>query len=253
MKLSHQSRMFLEDLRLYLVSTGKNEEEIEDIVSELNDHLVQAEKEEKDVNDLIGQSPKEYMKQLSSEMRIDLRALYKNCLLISIGALAIIIFGDVMRDGIDYSMIELIGYPIILLVFIGLTSVTFRHLATSRKNKVVEWTLLGTLGSVPMALFIPIIYLDHIYKSPSVTFNVAWNSIAAVVAVFIFIGLAVWSKTWITIIIPVLLFLPDLIVRSTSLQESTKIIFSSTLLFIGIGMYLLIVWRRENKYEITGK
>ncbi|MDP4553475.1 hypothetical protein Q9251_21720 [Alkalihalobacillus macyae] len=253
MNLSHQSREFLEDLRLYLVSCGKNEGEIVDIVSELKDHLVQAEKEGKDVNNLIGQFPKEYMKQLSNELRIDIKAIYKYSLLIMIGALAFIIFGDVIRGGIEYSMIELIGYPIILLMFIGITSVTFRHLATSRKNKVMEWTLLGTLGSVPIGLLIALIFLSEIYNTPSVTFNVAWNIIAAVVAILIFIGLAIWSKTWLTIIIPVLLFIPDLILRSTSFQESTKIIFSSTLVFIGMGIYLLIVGKRENKFEISGK
>lgn len=46
MKLSPESRKFIEDLRLYLFSTGKSDQEIEDIVAELEDHLWEAEKRE---------------------------------------------------------------------------------------------------------------------------------------------------------------------------------------------------------------
>jgi hypothetical protein len=39
MKLSRESRDFLENLRLYLFSSGKNEKEMEEIIEELEDHL----------------------------------------------------------------------------------------------------------------------------------------------------------------------------------------------------------------------
>lgn len=44
--LSSKSKSFLEDLRVYLFSSGKNSDGIESIVEELEVHLMEAEKKE---------------------------------------------------------------------------------------------------------------------------------------------------------------------------------------------------------------
>ena len=43
MELSDKSRKFIDDLRLYLFSSGKNDQEIKEITEELEDHLHEAE------------------------------------------------------------------------------------------------------------------------------------------------------------------------------------------------------------------
>ena len=40
MELSDKSRKFIDDLRLYLFSSGKNDQEIREIAEELEDHLM---------------------------------------------------------------------------------------------------------------------------------------------------------------------------------------------------------------------
>ena len=40
--LSKESRKFLGDLRVYLISSGKNEKETNEIIGELEDHLMEA-------------------------------------------------------------------------------------------------------------------------------------------------------------------------------------------------------------------
>ena len=68
MELSKKSRDFLDDLSVYLMSSGKSETEVKDIVSELEDHLLEAEQAGKDVDDVIGQSPKSYMQYIGRDI-----------------------------------------------------------------------------------------------------------------------------------------------------------------------------------------
>ncbi|MDI3412093.1 MULTISPECIES: hypothetical protein [Bacillus] len=82
LKLSDKSKLFLENLRLYLFSSGKNLDEIEEIVEELEVHLTEAEKSGKPIEKIIGKSPKEYMEMVSNEMVIDYRTWIKYICLI---------------------------------------------------------------------------------------------------------------------------------------------------------------------------
>ena len=99
-----------------------------------------------------------------------------------------------------------------------------------------------------MALFVGLLVLNKAYSTPTVVFTMTWNIIAAGFAIAVFIGMAIWSKTWVTIIIPALLFIPDLVLGAANVQETTKAILSSLVLFIGMAVYLLIVWRKEKLY-----
>ena|SRR5690625_3616153 len=88
-KLSEDSKEFLENLRVYLFSSGKNSEEIEEIeeiVEELQVHLSEAEKSGKPMEKIIGNSPKEYMEMISDEMVIDYRSWIKYIFLIIFGS-----------------------------------------------------------------------------------------------------------------------------------------------------------------------
>jgi len=53
LQLSKKSQEFIENLNLYLFSKGKNPDEIEDIVSELEVHLFEAEKKENPLKRLL--------------------------------------------------------------------------------------------------------------------------------------------------------------------------------------------------------
>ncbi|WP_163529505.1 DUF1129 family protein [Halobacillus ihumii] len=249
MTLSNQSREFLENLRLYLVSSGKNEEDIEDIVNELGDHLSEAEKQGKSVQDIVGQSPKEYMEQLGGEMRIDSKSIVKYGIFLLVGALSYILLGDVINGGVELSVMQAVGYPIIFCLFVGLIVGVFRNLASSQPGKIKQWTLLGILGIVPLLLLLCLIMLNEAYKTPTIQFSDAANILTAVIAVAVFIGMSLWSKTWILIIVPLFTFGPDLLLGETNLQESTQLVLSSLLMFAGIGSYVFYVYKKENRLQ----
>src|SRR5690625_6067575 len=73
LKLSNKSKEFLDNLRIYLFSSGKKSDEIDDIVEELEIHLHEAERNGKPIEKVIGKTPEAYMEMISDEMMIDYR------------------------------------------------------------------------------------------------------------------------------------------------------------------------------------
>ncbi|UOQ92127.1 hypothetical protein MUO14_16730 [Halobacillus shinanisalinarum] len=64
-------------------------------------------------------------------------------------------------------------------------------------------------------------------------FNAIGNIIAAAIAISI--GTAIWNGTWVSIILPLLLFGPELLMDLTDFQESTRVVVSSVLMFAGVA------------------
>ncbi|MCF6136613.1 HAAS domain-containing protein [Pseudalkalibacillus berkeleyi] len=254
MGLSKKSQDFLENLRLYLVTGGKKEHEIEEIISELEDHLTEAEMAGKDVEDIVEKSPKEYMQQLSNEISLDVPTVAKYGLLILLGAFSYIVFGDVLRGGIEYSFIQIIGYPLVILLNLGLVVATFRYIASSGAKKTKQWILFGMLGSVPILLFLAVLFLDQYINTTTIKFGTAGNIAAGILSLGVFIGMAIWSRTWVMILFPIFMFGPELVLKYSNFGEEAKLIGSSFIMFVLIGVYLLFVWRKElrkNKAETS--
>ncbi len=249
MYISAESQKFLENLRVYLFSSGKNEIEIDEIIGELEDHLCEAEKNGKNIDDIIGKSPKEYMNQVANEMHLDLKGLFKYISIIMIGAFAFILTGEAIRGVLEFSVIDLVGYPLIFFLYLFTTAVVFKYVSSRHLTKTKEWILLGIAGVVPVFLFMIQIYLNNAVNTPTYGFGTIGNMIAIGCAAIIFICIAVWSKSLTIIIIPVLLFLPEVIINLTTLQEQTKAILNATIPFALIGIYIFIFWNKEGIKE----
>src|SRR5699024_6564428 len=128
--LSQESKQFLENLRVYLFSSGKNWTETEEIIEELETHLMEAEQNSKSTERIIGKSPKEYMESLSEEMAIDYRMWMKYIVLIMLGMLSIDILPDVMEGGLSYSLLMLLGNIAIGVIFLTSVFTVFKYIAT---------------------------------------------------------------------------------------------------------------------------
>ena len=249
MHISKESQDFLDNLRVYLISSGKKEVEINEIIEELEDHLCEAEKNGKNIDDIIGKSPKEYMNQVASEMPLDLKGLVKYVPIIMIGAIAFVLTGKAIRGILEFSIIELVGYPLIFLLSLLTTAIVFRYVSSRQLSKMVEWFVFGITGILPVLLFIILIYIKNASNAPTFEFGVIGNIVAISCAIIIFISLSVWSKSSVLIVIPILLFLPEGIINLTTLQEQTKAILNAIIPFALIGIYLLIFINIE---RITG-
>lgn len=249
MKVSQESQNFLENLRLYLFSSGKSEKDIEDIIGELEDHLHEAEKKGKNVEDITGQTPKQYMEQLANELPIDVKGLLKYIPVIMLGGFSYVVIGDAIPEGLEYSLLELIGYPIIFILFLLITATAFKYVASTKISKTKEWLIFAIIGFTPISLFVALIYLNRFYETPSVQFGTAGNIIAVTFALMVFIAISIWSKTWISIILAIILFLPEILINSTNFQESTKLIVTGILVPVLVGIYMFIIIVKEKKTE----
>ncbi|SET74164.1 Uncharacterized membrane protein [Salinibacillus kushneri] len=239
------ARIFSKNLRVYLFSSGKNEHEIEKIISELEDHLMEAEKDGKDVEHLIGQSPKEYMEQLAGEMAFDLKGLLKYIPVLLIGVYAYILLGNAVQGGIEYSLLKVIGDLTIFIIMMTLFAGSFKYVASHTLSKTKERILFFLLGSIPVGLFVGLMFLDKTVDTPSIEFNPLGNAITIGLCILIFIAISIWSKTWVSIIVPAILYLPEVFLRMTPLDKEIQMIVSMVIMFGGLFLYFFLVNKQE--------
>lgn len=248
MKLSPESRKFIEDLRLYLFSTGKSDNEIEDIVAELEDHLWEAEKRGKSIIDIIGNSPKEYMEQFANEMKFDIKQWTGYGAMMILGVFAFVLMGDVINQDTDYSWFELIGYPLLTVCFLLLLMKTMKFLSGVRK-KSVGWIVLLLISAIQIGGFVLLIWLDNRYGETVIHFNSTGNIVLFCLSALIFIGGSIWSKSLVLIVIPIFLYLPEYVLMFTPLKEDLQMVISHLISLLGILIYLFFVNRKENRFE----
>ncbi|WP_176786433.1 hypothetical protein [Thermoactinomyces sp. DSM 45892] len=241
MVVSKESQDFLDDLTVYLYSSGKKEEEVKGIVEELKDHLHEAEKNGKRVDDIIGIKPKEYMEQLASEMPFDVRGWLKYLPIVFMGALAYTVMGDAIKGEIKYSLIECIGYPFIFLLYLFSISRLFKYTSSHKVSKWKEYILfLGVTAVIPTASFVALIFLGKSYSTMAIHLGETGNIVAIMLSILAFIGIAIWSKTWDAIMLPAILFLPDVLLKHTNLTAGTKDMLSLLLSTSGICLYAFL-------------
>lgn len=245
--LSKDSQDFLENLRLYLFSSGKKDGEINGIVEELEDHLIEAEKRGKSVQHIVGSSPKAYMKQLSDEMPFDFKWLSYFPVII-LGAFAFVLLENASNGGVQYSLLQVIGYPVAVLLLTLVYMKAFKFLASRGRSKVKNGMIFFLLGCTPIALFSGILLADKTYKTPTVVdLGTTGNIMAAIIAATIFIALAFWSKTWFIIVIPAMLLVPEILVGMTSFEKGTKGVMTLSIIIVVIATYYGFTMKRAKE------
>lgn len=244
-KLSKKSNDFLENLRVYLFSSGKNAKEINEIIEELEVHLIEAEKRGKSIEHIIGHSPKEYMDQISNEMAIDIKQWIKFIPIIIFGAFSITIVSDLLEGTLSYSLLEIFGFLSIAVLFLAGTSIAFRYISSKSLSPSKQFFILFMLSAFPMGLFMGLIFLNQAYATPVIEFGMFGTIMIGVLTFFFIIGISLWSKTWILPIVIAWLELPELLLRTTNMAEPTRLLVSTFLTFGGIAIYLAIANRKE--------
>ncbi len=247
LKISNRSKAFLEDLRLYLFSSGKNTDEIEEIVDELEVHLSEAEKSGKSIDKIIGKSPKEYMEMVSKEMKVDYRTWSKYICLIIFGSFSFTIFSDLMEGNLSYSVLEIIGHIVIGAIFIATIFTGFKYISTTNQSLKIQGLIFLIITLLPIALFIGLIYLNRSIDTPTVHFGNTASLIIGVIAGLFIIGMSLWAKSWVLIIIVALLTVPDYLLSLSSLESKTQLIVSPMITFAVVAIYFLVSIRLEKK------
>ncbi|WP_033541339.1 HAAS domain-containing protein [Planococcus sp. CAU13] len=252
MVLSKDSQEFIANLKLYLMTSGKKDSEIKEIAEELRGHLEDAESRGKSLATVTGGSPEAYMKNISSEMATDFYGLIKLMPMFILLVIAYFITGSAVRGDLSFSLLKLIAFPLIGGASIGAYIFAFRKMASKKWSKKKEFTIFVSIQLITVGLMSAVLLLDIFYFEPFYTPSREVMWIIAAIGVIIFIIGAIWSKTWITVILPLFLFGPDFIMSFMQVDEMTGLYVNMGVFvggFILFMLYLLIQNKKQNPHH----
>ena len=90
-----------------------------------------------------------------------------------------------------------------------------------------------------------VLLIDLLYPSPVIHFGTIGSILIGLLFLGFIIFFSVWAKTFILPVTLLALYLPELALSQTSLDEITQIVISMTATYSIIGVYLLIILKRE--------
>lgn len=245
MTLSTESTRFLEDLKVYLLASGKNEQATNEIVTELEDHLIEAEADGKSVRAITGESPADYIQSISKEMAFDPKEAFWLVLQVFLGASSFLYLQNLLNGTTTFSILLVGGFLLISIVYLTTLALLFRQdvLRDSERPRIM---LYGIHGSLHLLLIIGLLIVNGLVDSPKITLSpsVGWV-IGALLIVWIFV--TAWkTKTWILPIALFVFFVPQLLLLSLfDLSEITAVLVSYVLTSITITVTFI----RESKQD----
>ncbi|THE10350.1 hypothetical protein E1I69_19245 [Bacillus timonensis] len=249
--LSTKSQAFIDNLNMYLMMSGKNEQEIKELIEELMDHLTEAEKSGRSINDIIDQSPEQYMASLKQEMKTDYKSLLKFLPLFFIGVIAYFLIGPAIRGEFELNIIQVIGMPILAVLMLAVY-VYFLQNAGRKQYSKKKFFLGGVIASmIVTTLAILVIVVSTIFVKPFFVGGTTADIVVIVICSSTFVGTAIWSKMWFPIWIPAFLIIPDIFTRFTDWSVETILIISMVsfvLMFAVIILNILIQEKRKKRF-----
>ncbi|MGF3077141.1 DUF1129 family protein [Facklamia sp. P12955] len=243
-QLSKQSKEFLENLTVYLVSKGKETNEIEEIVSELEDHLIQAEGQGKPIEHIIGSSPKDYMRSIANEMLVDHRSAIKNIIGIMVASYSFIILPNLMRGEFSFSILEIMGHLVIAGAFIVAVLAAFRKIIPARLSDKMKYLVFAIISLVTIAAYVALYYVDSMTQTPIITLDSTVSLLIGSIMVLNLILLSIWSKTAVLLVTLLLITLPEYLLNLSPLPYELKQILTLIIMIGGFALYAWFVLKR---------
>ena len=241
--LSKEADKFLTEFRLEMMAHGKQDEAIDDMEAELEDHLIQAEQDGKSLEDVTGGSVKEYIKKISGEMpRVN--NIQKYVALFIIYLAGILTVPNLISGDFEWTLANLLYYVEIIVLgplliyqafkFILINFASFKSEKIELKGMVLifvfSFLFMGLLvGSIFLVRSYPIITFFEL--DPSVNITIGFILLAILV-----IGTLV-MKQWFYTILALILAAPEIIAQvftSDGPQSESYLIISSVGLLLGV-------------------
>ncbi|WP_413303752.1 hypothetical protein AA0X95_26730 [Bacillus sp. 1P10SD] len=249
--LSKESEQFLVELRLYLISKGKNDREINEITEELEVHLLEAESEGKDVTHIIGDSPKKYIKSIGESMKTDYRQIIGLVPMMILLLAAYFSIGPAIEG--EFSLSKGIILIALIAGIIGMVIYSFLLFKVLPKFLHSKWGYFLTIGTSLLVTGLGVVvllwYKEQGFKSIYIA-TPFQNNLIAVVCIVIFIASALYTKTWFSILIPLFISLGPIANRfiPEDINKNRTYIFYTVLLLVGITVFIIffIIRKRKN-------
>lgn len=209
--LSKQANKFIIELKMYLMSKGKNDNEINIVVDELSDHLIQAEAAGKNIKDITGNSPRAYMKSIGQEMGVDVKQLLILTPMTALLFIAYVCFAPAIQG--DFSLSKIGVWGAIIGGVLSLIIYGFLLVNVLPKMFYSKWfyTIIAITYLIFTGFFVFVYLFD---KEPFFVATPLQNNLILFGCILIFIIWSIYSKSWISIIIPVIISIGPLAERS---------------------------------------
>lgn len=200
--LSAKAEQFLIELRMYLIQRGKNENDIQEITEELEAHLIEAEQNGKNIDDIIGKSPKQYMKSIGESMPFDKKQTLTLVPLTILVILALMSYTSAIYGEFTLSKNNLLFGSIVVVLSLGIFAF-FLFKAVPKLVKSPVWLIVLNIAVSLFVTGIWLVFYFWLKDQPDTTLFTATetqNYIIAAACFIIFIVFAIYTKSWIIII-----------------------------------------------------
>ncbi|MCK8454002.1 HAAS domain-containing protein [Bacillus safensis] len=243
--VSKETRHILLELQLYLISKGKNQDEIDELMDELTAHAVEAEKDGKTGEDVFGGDPRSYADELAKELSGNHKDWVPFVSAFLIGSLFYMILADAISQNLSYSWFALIGYPLVLVANVIMIIVMFRASAFQTSSRVFLYFWM--LGIFQMTAMVTIKLLDQKVGTPLLvlTSGQRWGVILLMLLCIVVFNAIL--KANVVSLIPMIFFGPQLIFEWIGWTSPSVILLQSLLSIVILMGLIFIVLRRTNK------
>ncbi|AVM23506.1 HAAS domain-containing protein [Bacillus pumilus] len=248
--VSKETRHVLLELKLYLISKGKNEDEIDELMDELTTHAVEAEKDGKTGEDVFGGDPRSYADELAKELSGNHKDWVPFVSAFLIGSLFYMILSDAISQSLSYSLYALIGYPLVLVANVIMIIVMFRASAFQAGRRVFLYFWI--LGIFQLTSMVTIKLLDQKLGTPLLVLTSGQRWAVILLMLLCIIVFNAILKANVFSLIPIIFFGPQLLFEWLGWTSPSVLLLQSLLsIVILIGLVLIVLRRANKKNENT--
>ncbi|MEM5593064.1 DUF1129 family protein [Niallia circulans] len=252
-EIIERSRNFCGKFTSIFINNGKKEKEIKEIVEELTDHLQEAEANGKNISEITGNSPKAYMESLANEMQTDLIEWGQLLPHVFISLIAYTLIGKIILGENQLSLLVGLGSLFISVFMLGMYVVIFRYISSRNSSNKKAFALIFPLQLLIIGMFFVLMFYGNNY-GPVYMIDTVTKQLLFLIVPFVYLcWFAWWSKSWV-VFFPVILYLPNLLVKPLPMSEEMKTLTSSIIFFVFMfGYFILVIWqgKKQKKYLIT--
>lgn len=249
--LSAKSEQFLLELRMHLIQHGKNDEDVNSIVEELESHLVESEKNGKSVESIVGNDPKQYIKSIGKTLPTDKKELFVLIPSTILVILAYLCYVPAIEGNFRISQnILLWGSIIVLLTLAVYAFVLFKGFPKLHNYPVKFGLLMVGVSVLVVGTWVGLYFwVNQKVDSNYFVATAEQSYIIAAVCILVFTLYALYTKSWITIIVAGVMSVGPIVERLIP-QNINEDPFYISLTLIGmliIAVLLILYFIRKSK------
>jgi uncharacterized membrane-anchored protein len=251
MQVSREGEKFLIDTKVYLITKGIKEGDVDAFLEDAELHLIEGEKKGKTVSDIFGDSPKAYAEELAKEMEKDKSGSIKTILGMIIGIGGYWLLTNILFESPNHEFtltnVQLIGYPIVLMITI--VGIIFAFKMSSFKSKIKEFSIIYVAALLPILLLVLLMFMNKWYGTPVLQLTTMQSYIlAGVILLVLLIGEA-YILGWIGILAVIVPLFIMFVFKELGKNNPYWGMLEPLLLYG--SLYVLMRWSLKNEEKKT--